>query len=168
MGFDVADCVLSGSALTEPFLRDAFLPIAQRLGAYPGPQDETLSAAAWSAYRRRLLGMGRSGGALRIHRHVIAPLAGLLGYTDSGRQPDVATREGMEDGGWLMRAADGTRLRSWAVPMDTGLDGFRAGTSGEARGGSRGRPRIRRAPIALARPAPPYGCCWPAGSVPGC
>ena len=122
MGFDVADCVLSGSALTEPFLRDEFVSVTQRLGAYPGPQDKTASASGWAAYRRRLLGLGRTGGALRVHRHVIAPLAGLLGYIDSGRQPDVATREGLEGGGWLMRAADGTRLRTWAVPMDTGLD----------------------------------------------
>ena len=45
-----------------------------------------------------------------------------LGFEIPARQADVATREGTEDGGWLMQASCGARLRAWSFATNTDLD----------------------------------------------
>jgi len=76
----------------------------------------------WNTVRRQLHSLGGSGGTLRIYNHIIAPLAPYLGYGTPQPQEPVATREGVEDGGWLMHAQDGARLRAWSVGADIDLD----------------------------------------------
>jgi len=102
---DLDDCVLSGSAITAPFLRDGLLL----------PQDVT---SGWDAFRKSL----RSGGVERVHQHVTVKLAGAFGYDRPRRQDPVSTREGAEDGGWLLQAANGARLRAWSIASDADLD----------------------------------------------
>ena len=63
-----------------------------------------------------------SGGPQSVCNHIVAPLAERLGFDRPARQDDVATREGIEDGGWLMQAPCGARLRAWSFATDTDLD----------------------------------------------
>jgi hypothetical protein len=109
MTLDLADCVLAGSALTAPFLHDGL----QRVIDLPSGIETN-----WTALRASL----RGGGAQRVHLHVTTKLASALGYGRPRRQDKVATREGQEDGGWLMQASNGASLRVWSVAGDTDLD----------------------------------------------
>jgi hypothetical protein len=115
MALDLSDVTLSGSALPAPFLHFGLAPVLSRHGI-------RLTAPGWDAVRRQLRSLGGAGGPLRVCNHVLAPLAGPLGYAAPERQPEVTTREGQEDGGWLLQAGDGIRLRAWSVAAGTDLD----------------------------------------------
>ncbi|HEY1410633.1 MAG TPA: DNA methyltransferase [Rhodopila sp.] len=104
---NLEDCSLSGSALTEPFLRDGLATVA------PLRND-----TGWEDLRGSL----RTGGAHRVHQHVTTRLASALGYSRPTRQHPVTTREGQEDGGWLLRAPNGATLRAWSIPTEADLD----------------------------------------------
>jgi hypothetical protein len=106
---DLADCVLGGSALTDPFLRDGLGRIVDLPRAIE---------AEWDGLRASL----RRGGAQRVHLHVTTRLARTLGYDRPRRQDKVTTREGQEDGGWLMQASNGARMRVWSIASDIDLD----------------------------------------------
>jgi hypothetical protein len=108
---DLEDCILAGSAITAPFLRDGLARVLD-LG-----RD---AADGWESVRLSL----RIGGAERVHRHVTMKLASAFGYGRPVRQSDVTTREGPEDGGWLLRASGGKQLRAWSIPSDVDLDGL--------------------------------------------
>jgi hypothetical protein len=100
---DLDDCVLSGSAFTAAFLRDG-LARAVDVGRVDG--------AGWDGVR----------GALRGNvQRMTAKLALALGYGRPVRQDTVATRDGDEDGGWLLKAANGSTLRAWPIVAD--MDG---------------------------------------------
>ena len=49
--------------------------------------------------------------------------ASTFGYGRPLRQHSVSTREGQEDGGWFLQAANGERLRAWSIASDIDLDG---------------------------------------------
>lgn len=104
MSLDLDDCTLSGAALTPLFLREGLKP----------PRD---ACNGWETVRTSL---GR-GGPQRVHRKVMTPLARALGYQTSRRQDPVLTREGEEDGGWLL-AAGRVSLRAWSIGSETDLD----------------------------------------------
>jgi hypothetical protein len=107
---DLDDCVLSGPAMTAPFLRDRLAQVVDlRRGVEP----------CWDTLRGSL----RNGGVQRVHQTVTASLASAFGYGRPLRQAAVITREGQEDGGWLLPAANGTRLRAWSVAGEMDLDG---------------------------------------------
>jgi hypothetical protein len=107
---DLDDCILSGSAMTRQFLRDGLAQIVgQRRGTEP----------SWDLLRGSL----RGGGVQRVHQHVTTSLARVFGYGRPLRQPAVITREGQEDGGWLLPAANGVRLRAWSIPSEVDLEG---------------------------------------------
>jgi hypothetical protein len=106
---DLDDCILAGTAITAPFLHEGLARVLNLSNkAEPG----------WDKLRASL----RSGGAQRVHRHVTTSLASALGYERLLRQDPVTTREGPEDGGWLMQARNGTTLRAWSIAGDTDLD----------------------------------------------
>jgi hypothetical protein len=109
MTLDLDDCVLAGSAITAPFLLEGLTALLD------------LPASVGSGWDR-LRGSLRAGGAQRVHQHVTAKLASALGYGRVLRQDPITTREGQEDGGWLLQAPDGTSLRAWSVASDTDLD----------------------------------------------
>ena len=114
------ECSVSGPALPESFLRFELAAVLDRRGLLPKPGRSF--EQAWDAVRRQVRALGGAGGPLRVDNHIIAPLAACLGYGAPQRQDQVATREGMEEGGWLMRAPDGQRLRAWSVGTDSDLD----------------------------------------------
>jgi len=109
MTLDLDDCVLVGSAMTAPFLHEGLAQVADL--------PERLETV-WDLLRGSL----RGGGAQRVHQHVTTKLASALGYDRPLRQDPVMTREGPEDGGWMMQAPNGTRLRAWSFASDTDLD----------------------------------------------
>jgi hypothetical protein len=105
MTLDLDDCILTGSAMTTPFLHDGLV--------LPGATEIN-----WDGLRKSL----RGGGADRVHQHVTTKLASAFGYDRPRRQDPVTTREGAEDGGWLLQASNGARLRAWSIASDTDLD----------------------------------------------
>jgi hypothetical protein len=107
---DLDDCVLVGSAMTGSFLRDGLAHVAN---------VATGVEAEWDGLRASL----RIGGAQRVHQHVTTKLASTFGYGRPLRQHSVSTREGQEDGGWLLQANNGERLRAWSISSDVDLDG---------------------------------------------
>lgn len=119
MSLDLHDCSVAGVALPEPFLRFELADLLARRNLLPSGRAMT---RLWEPLRRQLRALGGAGGPLRVHNHVIAPLARCLGYAAPERCDPVATREGPEDGGWSLHAPNGTRLRAWSVGSDTDLD----------------------------------------------
>jgi hypothetical protein len=114
------DCSVSGPALPESFLRFELAAVLERRNLLPKPGR--LFEQGWDAVRRQVRALGGAGGPLRVGNHIIAPLSVCLGYGAPQRQDQVATREGMEEGGWLLRAPNGQRLRAWSVGTDSDLD----------------------------------------------
>jgi hypothetical protein len=106
---DLDDCILAGTAMTAPFLHEGLARVLDL---------SNKTEPGWDKLRASL----RSGGAQRVHRHVTTSLACALGYDRLLRQDPVTTREGPEDGGWLMQARNGTTLRAWSIAGDTDLD----------------------------------------------
>jgi len=115
---DLGDCIFSGPALPEPFVRFELTAQLTRLGLLTNGQGR-LFERNWNVLRRQFRS---SGGPQSVCNHVVVPLAGLLGFDAPARQVDVATREGNEDGGWLTQAPCGARLRAWSFGTDTDLD----------------------------------------------
>jgi hypothetical protein len=115
---DLTDCTFSGPALPEPFVRFELTAQLTRLGLLAVGQGRGFERN-WSTLRRQL----RSGGGPQsVCNHVVAPLAGHLGFDAPARHAEVTTREGIEDGGWLMQAPCGARLRAWSFATGTDLD----------------------------------------------
>lgn len=120
MSLDLSECSVSGPGLPESFLRFEFPAVLDKCGLLP--KSDKSFEQGWDAVRRQLRALGGVGGPLRVSNHIIAPLASCLGYGTPQRQEAVATREGLEEGGWLMQAPDGARLRAWSVSTDSDLD----------------------------------------------
>ena len=116
MSLDLRDCTVGGAALPEPFLRFELEAVLSRHGLLRIPD-----ATHWAAVRRGIRGLGRIGGPQRVHNHVVAPLSLVLGYGDPSRQETVVTREGPEDGGWVL-AGPNAALRTWSIATDSDLD----------------------------------------------
>ena len=116
MSLDLRDCTVGGAALPEPFLRFELEAVLSRHGLLRKPD-----ATHWTAVRRGIRGLGRIGGPQRVHNHVVAPLSLVLGYGDPSRQETVVTREGPEDGGWVL-AGPNAALRTWSIATDSDLD----------------------------------------------
>ena len=118
---DFADCTFTGPALPEPFVQFELAGHLNRRALLRGT-DGAAFERVWDLVRTQLRGLGGAGGPLRVHNHVIAPLAAPLGFAAPHRQDEVATRAGLEDGGWVMQAPDGARLRTWSAGIGTDLD----------------------------------------------
>jgi hypothetical protein len=118
MTLDLSDCTFHGPALPQPFVRFELSNLLGKLGLLANQHGKSFERN-WVALRR---GLRPTGGPQNICKHIIAPLAQHLGFDPPRRDEPVMTREGSEDGGWLMQTADGSRLRSWAVVSGTDLD----------------------------------------------
>jgi hypothetical protein len=123
MALDLRDCSFFGPALPEPFVKfDLERELNKRnlLRKRTGSEGKALEAA-WELIRRQLRELGDAGGPQRVANRVFEPLLVPLGYSTWTQEEKVATREGDESGGWLMSAA-ASKLRVWAVEVNTDLD----------------------------------------------
>ncbi len=114
MTLDLSECRFAGSALPEPFVRFELSAQLQRHGLLTGFPNRD-----WNVLRRQLRALG---GAQSICNRFITPLSHCLGFKRPERQEPIATREGPEDGGWLLRANCGSQLRTWTYDSGTDLD----------------------------------------------
>jgi hypothetical protein len=113
----------SGPALPEPFVRSDLEKELHNRNLLPrmtGESGRELQAS-WDIYRRKLRELVASGGVVRVRSHVIDLLIDRLGYNRLDEASDVATREGLEQGGHLL-VAEGTHLRVWSAPVAEDLD----------------------------------------------
>ena len=113
---DLRDCTVQGTGLTEHFLHHELGTV---LAKHRLLADRP---AGWDILHRKLNSLGNACGAIRVFNHVIAPLIPILGYTAAQRQESVATREGAEDGGWMLSGPGGACLRAWSVEANADLD----------------------------------------------
>jgi Eco57I restriction-modification methylase len=118
MNLELDDCVFAGSALPEPFVRFELTAQLVRLRLLVNDHASEFDRG-WTALRRQLRA---TSGPQSICNHVLAPLAERLGFERPARQNEVATREGIEDGGWLLQSPGGTWLRAWSFANDTDVD----------------------------------------------
>lgn len=120
------DCHFFGPALPEPFVKFQIVKVLKKLGSWPkrvSKEDKKVHREAWTIYRRKLRKLGNQAGKQRVSNHIFEGLIGLLGYDKLVKSKAVRTREGDEDGGWLMELADGSaKLRCWSTDADTDLD----------------------------------------------
>ena len=121
MALDVLrECQITGPALPEPFVRFELEKELSRAKLLPKADD---LKERWDVYRRKLRELAFQGGAVRVRNHVLDPLVERLGYAKLEDAAEVTTREGIEDGGWLMLSDNGQpRLRVWAASFDEDLD----------------------------------------------
>ncbi|MFL5256127.1 MAG: hypothetical protein ACJ8AI_25180 [Rhodopila sp.] len=101
IALDLDAVTVSGSAITPAFLRDGLVPVLQRMAAMPVPG--AVDPVALAALRPK-------------------PVAAALGYSEVRQQEPVTTREGAEDGGWLMQGRGGAALRLWVARRGADLD----------------------------------------------
>ena len=116
--FGLRDCTFTGPALPEPFVRFELAGQLTRLGLLANTQGKGFEQD-WGALRRQFRSIG---GPQSLCNHIIAPLATRLGFDRPEHADEVSTREGVEDGGWIMQAPCGTRLRAWSFASGTDLD----------------------------------------------
>lgn len=118
-------CEFNGPALPEPFVRFELEKELVRLDLLPkttGDEGKKLQLS-WDVYRRKLRELDIRGGPLRVRHCVLDPLVERLGFARSESAPEVETREGREEGGYVLISADGsTRLRTWTTEFDEDLD----------------------------------------------
>jgi hypothetical protein len=129
MTLDPRDCTFLGPALPEPFVKfelEKHLKKKQLL-----PEASKALNQEWTLYHRKLSKLGSAAQDRKVANHVLAPLVEPLGYRAFERAGLVATREGQEDGGWLMTGGEveglgdenkPVALRCWSWPAETDLD----------------------------------------------
>ena len=125
MAFDLSDTQFTGPALPEPFVKFELENELTKLKLLPkttGSEGKQLKED-WEAYRRHLAQLAVRGGPLRVRNQAIEPLRERLGYTgEIESADDVETREGREDGGYLLTTPDGAKLRVWTTDLDEDID----------------------------------------------
>ncbi|RMH14398.1 MAG: hypothetical protein D6701_11310, partial [Gemmatimonadetes bacterium] len=118
------DCTFSGPALPEPFVRFELEKALRKRKLLPpedGPAGQEFRER-WEVFRRKLRNVSPNSGPVAIRNRVIEPLLERLGYESLDAAEDVATREGMESGGFVMVGAEGARLRCWTEAFNADLD----------------------------------------------
>ncbi|WP_129676538.1 hypothetical protein [Candidatus Chloroploca sp. Khr17] len=117
-------CIFTGPALPEPFVRlelEQALTKAGLLSKASGTEGRELQES-WERYERKLRELVVRGGSERVFNHVLLPLVARLGYVEPADGGKVRTSLEDEDGGRLLVAADGSRLRVWATELEADLD----------------------------------------------
>lgn len=124
MALDVLrDCEFIGPALPEPFVQFELENELNKKKLLPKPSgvEGKELQGSWEAYRRKLRELVSRGGDIRVRNHVIEPLVNRLGYERFESADTVETREGRENGGFLLLNGQ-TSLRVWAAPFEEDLD----------------------------------------------
>jgi len=124
MSLELSELQFVGSAFPEPFVKfdlEKILNEQKLLPKNTGQEGKKLQEL-WSSYRRKLRELVSSSGPIRVKNCVIDPLVEILGYKFIEKSDRVMTREGQEDGGYLLRGSDDkSRLRVWTASTDTDL-----------------------------------------------
>ena len=130
MSLDLRDCTFAGPAMPEPFVKyrlEELLTKKKLLAKATGDAGKKL-LESWQAYRNKLRSLGEQGLDQRVLHHVLEPLVERLGWQLLDKADQVATREGREDGGYLLRIpppegeGEAPHLRAWVHPVGTDLD----------------------------------------------
>jgi hypothetical protein len=111
------DCRFAGPLLSPGFAARALPALLSKHGLYP---DDTV--IAWRTIYRGLQDFASAGGPVRVLHHIVNPIRTAVGYGETRREDMIATREGLEDGGYLLRVQNGSSLRVWPLGSDTDLD----------------------------------------------
>lgn len=130
MTLELRDCTFAGPAMPEPFVKfrlEDLLNKKKLLVKATGDAGKKLQES-WQVYRNKLRSLGEQGLEQRVLHHVLEPLVERLGWQLLDKAEPVTTREGREEGGYLLRvpSADGEaeapHLRAWVYPVGTDLD----------------------------------------------
>ena len=113
----MTDGVFSGPLFSQGFVDDGLPALLTRRGLFPPDL-----ACVWAAVQQGVRTFAGTGGPVRVSHHIVEPLRLALGYTGIAREPQVRTREGLEDGGYRLPAPDGPGLRVWPIGSDIDLD----------------------------------------------
>ena len=111
------ECEFDGPLLRPGFVAHALPSLLLRHGLCSTRPD-----VGWGPVHLGLRDLAASGGAIRVLRYFVSPLATALGYSEIRREEAISTRDGAEDAGYLLRASDGSSLRVWPVGSDIDLD----------------------------------------------
>ena len=125
MSLDLSSIQFIGSAFPEPFVNFDLEKILNENKLLPktAGQEKKQLHQMWSIYRRKLREVGLSSGPLRVKNCAIDPLVEILGYNNTEKAEKVLTRQGREDGGYLLKTFDDkSRLRVWTAPVGTDLE----------------------------------------------
>lgn len=123
MSFNLSSAKLIGPALPEPFVKFDLEKILNQHNLLPKTTGEAgkILQELWDRYRRKMRDLGSHGGKIRVRNHIIDPLIEVLGYASVDDGGSINTREGDEDAGFVLKAADNkSKLRIWTV--ETGID----------------------------------------------
>src|SRR5580658_6480455 len=112
-----SDCQFIGPLLTPGFVAHALPALLSRHNPHPGELE-----ADWGRVKRGLRDFGTIGGPIRVLHCIVEPIAAAFGYREVLHEPSIETREGAEDGGYLLRTTDSRSLRVWAIGSDAALD----------------------------------------------
>ena len=129
------DLALSGTLFSPVFVARELPVLLARSRPRGGTGDGT--GDGWARVKAGLLALAGTVGPTRVLRHAVAPLADALGFQPPRRSAPVETRDGAEDGGYLLAAPEGPGLRVWPVEAGRPLD------SGAKRGASPVRAAFR-------------------------
>lgn len=111
------ECGFAGPLLTPGFAAHGLPTLLSQHGLYP-----TDPAAGWRSINQGLRDFAATGGPIRVLHHIVNPLATALGYSEVRREEAISTRQGPEDGGYLLRTPVGASLRVWPIGSDVDLD----------------------------------------------
>ncbi|MBV8455426.1 MAG: N-6 DNA methylase, partial [Acetobacteraceae bacterium] len=118
MRLDLTDCAVSGGVLPDAFLRYQLPELLVRKGLL-------VAVNGWAEVRRGLRSLRGEAGPVRVANRLLGPLATALGYAAVEPAEAVATREGQEDGGVILRSQEGAYVRAWALGLGTDLEAGR-------------------------------------------
>lgn len=121
---------LSGPALPEPFVRFELERALAKLKLLPDPTGLKGQKVGdeWRVLQRKIRDISANSGPLAISNKVLEPLTPRLGYATLDDAQEVQTREGLESGGALMKAAAtgsdaaSPHIRCWTTDFDADLD----------------------------------------------
>jgi len=125
MSLEFSQIQFIGAAFPEPFIKfdlEKALNNEKLLIKNTGQEGKQLFQV-WSNYRRKLRELVFSSGSIRVKNCVIDPLVEILGYNTIEKAEKVSTREGQEDGGYIIQSSDGkNKVRVWTVAVGTDLE----------------------------------------------
>ena len=112
-----SDCQFAGPSLTPHFTDHALPALLVSRHLYLNQ-----SAPAWRRIQQGVRDFAGTGGPKRVLHHIVTPFMTAIGYSDRDRAEPVATRIGLEDGGYTFRNDNGASLRLWPIESTTELD----------------------------------------------